>query len=121
VIHGGRDRVVANVNAIQLIRQYLVFNGRLPASASPAGELPAPDATASVTLEGGRVVITDDYRVGGRLIARLIRIPELGHAWSGGDEAYAYNDPLPPDATTLFTEFFAATLRERRARPRETP
>lgn len=121
VIHGGRDHVVANVNAIQLVRQYLVFNGRIEVGASPADALPAPDATATVTLGTGRVVTTDDYRIGGRLVARLIRIPELGHAWSGGDNAYAYNDPLPPDASTLFADFFAATLRERTARPRGTP
>jgi len=121
VIHGGRDRVVADVNAVELVRQYLVFNGRMQAGASPSSALPPPDATSSVELEGGRVVITDDYRLDGRLVARLIRIPELGHAWSGGDAAFAYNDPLPPDATGLFTDFFAATLRERATRWRAMP
>ena len=109
VIHGGSDRVVAPRNAIELLRQYLVFNGRIPQSTS--GEVPPADASDSKVLEDGRTMSTDDYRIDDRLVARLVRIPALGHAWSGGDAAYAYNDPLPPDATALFAAFFTAALR----------
>jgi poly(hydroxyalkanoate) depolymerase family esterase len=109
VIHGESDRVVAPRNAIELLRQYLVFNGCM--SVGTAGEPPAADASESVVLKGGRSMTTDDYRVNGHLVARLVRIPALGHAWSGGDGAYAYNDPLPPDATALFASFFTAALR----------
>jgi hypothetical protein len=28
-------------------------------------------------------------------------VAELGHAWSGGDPKYPYNDPAAPDATAL--------------------
>jgi poly(3-hydroxybutyrate) depolymerase len=56
-------------------------------------------------------MVTDDYRVDGRVIARLVRVMGLGHAWSGGDGAFAYNDPHPPDATALFAAFFASQLR----------
>jgi poly(hydroxyalkanoate) depolymerase family esterase len=120
VIHGGRDSVVAAVNAIELVRQYLVFNAWMKAEASPAHELPVANAS-SATLDGGRTVTTDDYRIDGRLVTRLIRVSELGHAWSGGDAAYAYNDPLPPDATTLFAEFFATSERDRVAHRRILP
>ena len=109
VIHGGSDRVVAPRNAIELLRQYLVFDGRTPAGT--VAELPPADASDSTVLEGGRTMTIDDYRVDGRLVARLVRIPALGHAWSGGDSAYAYNDPLPPDATALFAAFFTTALR----------
>src|SRR5262249_53364802 len=77
VIHGGRDPVVAPRNAIELLRQYLVFNGRMPLGT--AGELPPPDASADTVLEGERTMTTEDYRVDGRLVARLVRIPALGH------------------------------------------
>jgi poly(3-hydroxybutyrate) depolymerase len=53
---------------------------------------------------------TRDYRTDGRVVARWVRVAGLGHAWSGGDAAFAYNDPQPPDATALFGEFFAAQL-----------
>jgi poly(hydroxyalkanoate) depolymerase family esterase len=111
VIQGGRDRIVANVNAVELVRQYLVFNGWMPAGKGSRSELPPPDTSTTVAIDGGRTMTTDDYRLGGRVVARLVGIPELGHAWSGGDDAYAYNDPLPPDATALFAEFFSARLR----------
>jgi poly(hydroxyalkanoate) depolymerase family esterase len=121
VIHGGRDSVVAAVNSVELVRQYLVFNAWMNASTTPAHELPAANASVRATLDGGRGMTTDDYRINGRLVARLIRVPELAHAWSGGDAAYAYNDPLPPDATALFAEFFATTQRHRVANRRIFP
>ena len=54
---------------------------------------------------------TEDYCSDGRLLARLVRVTELGHAWSGGDSAFAYNDPRPPDATALFGAFFVQSMR----------
>ena len=111
VIHGGHDPVVAAVNAVELTRQYLVFNAWMAAGAAPARELPPATMSGSASLDGARTMSTDDYRLDGRLVARLIRVPELGHAWSGGDGAYAYNDPLPPDATALFAKFFAEVQR----------
>jgi hypothetical protein len=56
-----------------------------------------------------------DYRDGERTLVRLIRVPDLGHAWSGGDAALPYNDPRPPDATALLGEFVVEQIRFRRA------
>jgi len=111
VIHGDRDNVVAPRNAVEVVHQYLVFNGRLPPAAGATDALPAADASISTSLADGRTMVTDDYRVDGRVIARLVRVTGLGHAWSGGDGAFAYNDPHPPDATALFAEFFTLQLR----------
>jgi poly(hydroxyalkanoate) depolymerase family esterase len=111
VVHGERDDVVAGRNATDTVRQFLVFNGYPPATADPGEALPAADATATTTLPGGRTMTTDDYCLDGRLVARLVRVAELGHAWSGGDGAFAYNDPQPPDATALFGAFFEQRLR----------
>jgi len=111
VIHGGRDSVVAAINAVELTRQYLVLNAWMAAGAAPARELPPATTSSSTTLDAGRTMTADDYRLDSRLVARLIRVPELGHAWTGGDGAYAYNDPLPPDATALFAKFFAEVQR----------
>ena len=110
VIHGDRDNVVAPTNAVELVHQYLVFNGRLPPAAGAPDTLPAADTSTS-SLADDRTMVTDDYRVGGRIVARLVRVTGLGHAWSGGDGAFAYNDPHPPDATVLFAAFFALQLR----------
>ena len=41
---------------------------------------------------------------------RSIRVPDLGHAWSGGDPAFPYNDPRPPDATAVLGDFVGDKL-----------
>ncbi len=111
VIHGDRDNVVAPRNAVEVVHQYLVFNGRLSPAAGAPDALPAADTSVSRSLADDRTMVTDDYHVDGRVVARLVRVTGLGHAWSGGDNAFAYNDPHPPDATVLFAAFFALQLR----------
>jgi poly(hydroxyalkanoate) depolymerase family esterase len=111
VVHGERDDVVAGRNAVDVLRQFLAFNGYPPAADGAGGGLPAADSTATTALPGGGTMTTDDYRLAGRLVARFVRVAGLGHAWSGGDAAFAYNDPRPPDATALFGAFFAQRLR----------
>ena len=110
IVHGERDNIVAEVNSSVLLRQFLVFNGRATPGVEP---LPEADATTVTELGEGRIATTEDYLLGERLAARRVRVMGLGHAWSGGDDAFAYNDPEPPDATVLFGEFFAAQLGRR--------
>jgi poly(hydroxyalkanoate) depolymerase family esterase len=107
VISGADDPVVAEINAIQLVRQYLVFNGKLTPSSGPPDMLPPPDHETISTLAAGRSVRVDDYRDGRRVLVRWVRVTGLAHAWSGGDDAFPYNDPNPPDATALLAEFVA--------------
>jgi poly(3-hydroxybutyrate) depolymerase len=107
VIHGQSDSIVAEKNAIELLRQFLVFNGRLP----PHAALPDADARVTTPQPDGRTVTIDDYADAGRVVARRVQISGLGHAWSGGDAVFAYNDSRSPDATALFGEFFVAQLR----------
>ena len=106
-LHGEQDGVVAPRNAVALVRQYLRLNGHpaVDSPGAPAAELPAADATSRHVDPGGRVVKTHDWRVGGRLVVRLVEIGGLGHAWSGGDPHYAYSDAHPPDATALIATF----------------
>jgi poly(hydroxyalkanoate) depolymerase family esterase len=106
-IHGDADDIVAPRNAIALVRQYLRLNGH-PAIESPMvsdATLPAADAESRETGVDGRTVTTRDWRVGGRLVARLVTINGLGHAWSGGDPKFPYNDAHAPDATALIGTF----------------
>ena len=111
VVHGERDDVVAGSNALDVLRQFLIFNGYQPAGAESGHGLPAADATATTPLAGGQTMTTEDYSSDGRVLGRLVRVAQLGHAWSGGDDAFAYNDPRPPDATALFGAFFAQCMR----------
>lgn len=110
-IHGSADGVVAPVNAAQLVRQYLVLNGHPAADTGSDIELPPPDRTDAANAPDARVVTTSEWRVAGRLVARYIHVDGLGHAWSGGDDKYPYNDPHPPDATALFGTFVRDALQ----------
>jgi poly(3-hydroxybutyrate) depolymerase len=111
VIHGGDDAVVAPVNAAQLVRQYLALNGHPAAGAGSTGELPPADQTETANGPDARAATTSEWRVAGNLVARHIRVEGLGHAWSGGDGKYPYNDPQPPDATALFGAFVRGALQ----------
>ena len=59
----------------------------------------------------GRTATTIEYRDGGRTLVRMVRVDALGHAWSGGDAAFPYNDREPPDATALLGAFVAEEIR----------
>lgn len=109
VLHGDIDSVVAEINATQVARQFLALNG-YSAGAAPAGELPPPDAQSAVTSPSGRTVTTCEYRVGRRVAVRMVRVAGLGHAWSGGDLSFPYNDAGPPDATQLLGEFVSGSV-----------
>jgi poly(3-hydroxybutyrate) depolymerase len=104
-IHGGSDDAVAPVNAAQVVRQYLALNGHPAADAGADDELPPPDRIEAATTPDARVVTTSEWRVAGRLVAQHVLIDKLGHAWSGGDDKYPYNDPHAPDATALLGTF----------------
>lgn len=106
-IHGSADAVVAGVNAVMLVRQYLRLNGHpaVDAPALPPQSLPAPDATRTDASARARTSTTSDWRVGERLVVRCVSIDGLGHAWSGGDDSLAFNDAQGPDATALVGNF----------------
>ena len=95
------------VNAVFLVRQFLLFNGleELP----PGAALP-PALTRAVHPRAADYVMSE-YYAGRRLAARLMTIPGLGHAWSGGDSAFEYCDERYPDATALVCDFFDAHRR----------
>jgi poly(hydroxyalkanoate) depolymerase family esterase len=106
-IHGDDDAVVAPRNAMALVRQYLRLNGHLAVESPMVSDAipPAADAESRETAADGRTVTTRDWRVGKKLVARLVTVSGLGHAWSGGDSKFPYNDAHAPDATALIATF----------------
>ena len=109
VVHGDSDDVVAPVNAAALVRQYLRLNDHpaLARDVPPGGDgLPPADRESRETL-AGRVVHTRDWCDSARLVVRYVSIAGLGHAWSGGDAQYPYNDAAPPPATEILARFTA--------------
>lgn len=104
VIQGAADSTVAPANATFLVRQFMIFNG---AQDLPAGAALPPSHTRVVSPRGTGY-IEGDFFAGRRLAARLLTIPGLGHAWSGGDPAYGYFDDAHLEATAVVLDFFAS-------------
>ncbi len=113
VIHGDDDAIVAPRNAIALVRQYLRFNAHPAMDGSIVSQfaLPRADAESHQTDEG-RTITIRDWHIDGCLAVRLVTVSGLGHAWSGGDPKYPFNDAKPPDATALIEAFARDALRE---------
>lgn len=101
IVHGAADATVAPLNAIHLARQFLLFNGFDPKALPPGAVLPRP-GMLPLSFRG------DEYYVGRRLAAKLVTVPGLGHAWSGGDPAQPHFDGERLEATRLVCDFFAA-------------
>lgn len=110
-IQGAGDDTVAPVNAAQLVRQFLTLNGHPAGDAGADDELPTPDRTETATTPDARVVTTSEWHVDKHLVARHVLVEGLGHAWSGGDERFPYNDPHAPDATALLGAFVRHPLQ----------
>ena len=69
------------------------LNGHPAASAGTRRRtLPPRIAERRDDCAGGRIVTTREWRRDGRLVVRHVEIAGLGHAWSGGDASFAYND-----------------------------
>ncbi len=92
VFHGTADRTVAFANAAALL---------------PGGKLPS-DASHRRDRIGGRQVSVATVTIPGQSHpSELWEVADLGHAWSGGDAAGSYADPVGPDATAEMMRFFS--------------
>ena len=109
-IHGEADPVVALANATALVRQYLRFNDH-PALAATLSASRLPDADVEHRgLDHDRMTTTREWRMDARPVVRYVAIAGLGHAWSGGNDALAFNDAKGPPATALVAAFIRDAL-----------
>ncbi len=100
VIHGDRDTTVNPVNADRIIEQ-LKARAEL---IDPSGG--ALLASGEHRIEsGGRTYRQQDYTQRGRIMLRKVLVEGLGHAWSGGDSHYDFNEADGPDASRLILDF----------------
>lgn len=105
MIQGEEDRVVRPINQFQLARQWMRLNG-LPAG--PATRLTRKPAGRGGSRNAHEV---HDYLAGRKLVLRVVRIANLGHAWSGGNPALKFNAQAGPDASRMMLEFFGKHRR----------
>jgi poly(hydroxyalkanoate) depolymerase family esterase len=109
LIHGERDPVVHPVNLAQLVAQFKVLNPSI------ANADPVISSDAQLALEGGQVktLSRQDYMAGEKSILRVYAIPDLDHAWSGGDGSAPFHSGDGPDASDLMWEFLEQHRRPR--------
>lgn len=111
VIHGDADDIVHPINAEQIIAQFLAMN-RLAAEKN--GRLGTSTARTTVTANGsGHRFEIRDYGPEDAPLLRHVIVKGMGHAWSGGNPRYPFNDPRGPDASEMMMEFFAMHRREK--------
>jgi poly(hydroxyalkanoate) depolymerase family esterase len=108
LLHGAQDNVVAPVNLEQLEQQFVHLN-RLSDTNGPLKGITVKEAL-SPTGEFQR-----NYSRRGRRIVQVCRVPDLAHAWSGGDDALPFHSAKGPQASALFWEFF----KHQRLAPRD--
>jgi len=113
VVHGTRDVVVSPRNAEQIVRQFRRFADLLGSSSQSLIEVGEQDIRSE-----GRSYRQRDYGRGDELLLRSILIEGLGHAWSGGDPRFRFNDAAQPDTTRLVWDFVS---KFRRPVPRRAP
>jgi poly(hydroxyalkanoate) depolymerase family esterase len=107
VIHGDRDATVNPVNADQIILQ---LKERAEFIDPSMGKLLA--SGEQLIDHGSHAYRQQDYTQQGRSVLRRILVQGLGHAWSGGDSRYEFNDAGGPDATQLILDFVMPHRRE---------
>ena len=107
VVHGEDDDVVAPRNGVGLVHQYLRFNAHPAGAAGYAANAPLPPSDAASREDTGErhAIRTANWKSGERPVVRHVAVEGLGHAWSGGDPAFAYADPRGPDALDLLARF----------------
>ena len=104
---GDSDATVNPVNADRIIEQ---LRARAEYIDPSAGALFASDE--SRIDNGGRTYRQQDYAQQGRIVLRKVLVEGLGHAWSGGDAQYEFNDAAGPDAGRLILDFVTQYRRE---------
>jgi poly(hydroxyalkanoate) depolymerase family esterase len=104
VIHGDRDMTVNPVNADQIIAQ---LKSRVEEPADPSAG-PLLTGNERRMESGGHTYRQQDSTRQGELVLRKIIVEGLGHAWSGGDMNYEFNDSNGPDASRLILDFVMA-------------
>lgn len=95
--HGDRDATVAETNSAAIIAATLAGSDRLTHTEERG------------TSAGGRSWTRSTHKdEAGRSRVEQWTIHGAGHAWSGGDAAGSYTDPLGPDASAEMLRFFLA-------------
>lgn len=106
IFHGNNGPLMSPVHAFQIENQMKVYNDYLDNGKRDYSYFKEKSVTVTKdTDKYGHTLFTVVNKFNQPFIERYM-INHLGHAWSGGDAKYPYNDPKGPDATKLVIQFF---------------
>lgn len=104
VVHGGRDAVVNSRNGDETAQQWVGVHNLLRARHHDTAL--TPDAVPRTRVENSYTVTERDWRdERGVALVSVVRVEELGHAWSGGSTAGTFTDTKGPDVTRMIAAF----------------
>ena len=111
VIHGDADEIVHPINAGQIIAQFLAMNRH---GLGKNGQVSNLTTTKTEKTNGsGYPYEILDYGAANAPLLRRVNVKGMGHAWSGGNSIYPFNDSRGPNASEMMVEFFALHRREK--------
>jgi len=108
LVTGEDDDTVRPVNHLQLVQQFTALNHASDLQTQPV--LTKRFGRASTAWPNKRAMHVLDFKAGTAVVVRSVQIQGLGHAWSGGDEAFSFN-AKGPDASRLMLAFFGRHRR----------
>ena len=101
VMQGGADLVVAPNNGWAAVQLWADTAGGVVQAAQPRS-----------VQRGKRYPMTvTDFKRQGRMVATLVEVGRLGHAWSGGASRQPFSDGKGPDASRMVWAFAAKQFR----------
>lgn len=109
VVHGGKDAVVSVRNADEVARQFTALHDLMRGE---AGQAPLASSDLPARVEQGYTVRERRWSdADGHVAVTLVRVDELGHAWSGGSPTGTFTDSAGPNASHLIATFIAQHAR----------
>jgi poly(hydroxyalkanoate) depolymerase family esterase len=105
IIHGSRGAVMKAVHATQVETEFRAFNDFLD-NGFRDNSLKDKHEIKRITPKDKYAYDLITWSQNGKPYIKRYMIETLGHAWSGGDNQYEFNDQNGPDATKLMLDFF---------------
>jgi poly(hydroxyalkanoate) depolymerase family esterase len=106
VVQGGSDRTVRARNGDRVVRQWLTTS-RLAGGRRTELDFARPHVSSAGLAPGGLSYSVRSWNdAAGRPVVQYWKVPDLGHAWSGGSSEGSYTDPRGPSATAAMCSFF---------------
>jgi poly(hydroxyalkanoate) depolymerase family esterase len=105
VLHGRADTVVFPANEDDVIAQFAQVHDYADDGTDNDSIAPVPVSRQEAQVEDGHPYRIEQFTADGRL--QRYSIDGLWHMWSGGTGVPPLSDPLAPNASQIFWDFFA--------------